>query len=167
MSGVKWLYISKEDKVFKVPNPKNNKYKAVKELAGQNVLKVMMYYETKDRKPERLLIVEFDRIRLDAKGNYELSEVKMKNVMQNALHFMYATPQQLANSEGPIVLPIAPCIPSSKEKVALYAYLNSKIPSLGKDAPKIVENTVSSLQNVHKGKIDMIKEANTLSRLNL
>lgn len=33
MSGVKWLYISNDEKVFKVPNPKNNRYKSVKELA--------------------------------------------------------------------------------------------------------------------------------------
>lgn len=127
----------------------------------------MLYYETKDRKPERLLIVEFDRIRLDTEGVYELTDEEMNKVMQNALHFIYATPQQLANSEGPVVLPVAPSIPSSKEKIALYAYLNNKIPSLGKDAPKIVENTIASLKNVHQEKIDMIKEAKVLRRQNL
>lgn len=162
MGGVKWLYISSDEKVFKVPNPKHNRYKAVKELAGQNVMKVMLYYATKDRKPERLLIVQFDRIRLDTEGIYELTDEEMSKVMQNALHFMYATPQQLASNGGPVVLPIAPSVPTAKEKVALYAYLNSKIPSLGEEAPKIVEKTIASLKKVYQEKIDMIKEAKVL-----
>lgn len=59
MSGTRWLYISNDLKVHKVPNPKNSKFKPIKELAGQEVLKVLLYYETFEKKPSKLLLLEF------------------------------------------------------------------------------------------------------------
>ncbi|MCL1694585.1 hypothetical protein [Lysinibacillus sp. BPa_S21] len=162
MSGVKWLYISKECKVYKVPNPKNGKFKELKELSGQDVLKVMLYYETKDRKPDKLIFVEFDRVNLDSEGIYELNDERNSKVLKNAFQFIYNTPQELADNKSPFELPLAPSVPSINEKIALYEYLNKKFPNLGKNAPVVVENKICSLKKIHQEKINMIKEANKL-----
>lgn len=143
MSGVKWLYISTENKIYKVPNPKNGKFKEIKELSEQDVLKVMLYYKTKNRRPDKLVMLEFDRITLDSEGVYELTDKRQSKVLQNAFQFIYNRPQELAD---PFELPLAPKVPSNNEKIALYEYLNKKFPNLGKDAPAIVENEIGSLK---------------------
>ncbi|WP_155592052.1 hypothetical protein [Lysinibacillus cavernae] len=152
MGGIKWLYISKENKVYKVPNPKNGKFKAIKELSEQDVLKVMLYYRTKNRKPAKLVMVEFDRITLDSQGMYEVTDERQRRMLQNAFQFLYNTPQQLAENKSTFELPLAPTVPSTIEKKALYGYLNQNLPNLGNDAPAIVENAISSLNNIHEKK---------------
>ncbi|MBK3495041.1 hypothetical protein JFL43_09245 [Viridibacillus sp. YIM B01967] len=146
MSGVKWLYISTENKIYKVPNPKNGKFKEIKELSEQDVLKVMLYYKIKNRRPDKLVMLEFDRITLDSEGVYELTDKRQSKVLQNAFQFIYNRSQELANNKSPFELPLAPKVPSNNEKIALYEYLNKKFPNLGKDAPAIVENEIGSLK---------------------
>ncbi|MFJ8102716.1 hypothetical protein [Lysinibacillus sp. NPDC096212] len=167
MGGIKWLYISEENKIYKVPNPKNGRFKEIKELSEQDVLKVMLYYRTKNRKPDKLVMVEFDRITLDSQGGYEVTDERNRRMLQNAFQFIYNTPQQLADSKSPFELPLAPSVPSNIEKKALYEFLNQNFPNLGNDAPAIVENAISSLKKIHQKKIDLIKEANKLRKSNL
>jgi len=167
MGGIKWLYISEENKIYKVPNPKNGKFKEINELSEQDVLKVMLYYRTKNRKPDKLVMVEFDRITLDSQGGYEVTDGRKRRMLQNAFQFIYNTPQQLADSISPFELPLAPSVPSNIEKKALYEFLNQNFPNLGNDAPAIVENAISSLKKIHQKKIDLIKEANKLRKSNL
>ncbi|MGE7986088.1 hypothetical protein [Lysinibacillus fusiformis] len=167
MGGIKWLFISKEHKVFKVPNPKNGRFKEIKELSEQDVLKVMLYYRTKNRKPDKLVMVEFNRITLDSQGVYEVTDESKKRKLQNAFQFIYNTPQQLSDNRSPFELPLAPIVPSDMEKQVLYDYLNRNFQNLGKDAPAIVENAISSLKKIHEKKINFIQEANKLRETNL
>lgn len=69
MGGIKWLYISKENKIYKVPNPKNGRFKEIKELSEQDVLKVMLYYRTKNRKPDKLVWLNLIELLLIQKGS--------------------------------------------------------------------------------------------------
>lgn len=167
MGGIKWLYISKENKIYKVPNPKNGIFREIKELSEQDVLKVMLYYRTKNRKPDKLVMVEFDRITLDSNGVYEVIDEREKRMLQNAFQFIYNTPQQLADNKSPFELPQEPSVPSNIEKIALYEYLNQNFPNLGNDAPAIVENAISSLKKIHQKKINLIEETNKLRKCNL
>lgn len=167
MGGIKWLYISKENKIYKIPNPKDGRFKEIKELSEQDVLKVMLYYRTKNRKPDKLVMVEFDRITLDSQGVYEVTDERKKRMLPNAFQFIYNTPQQLTDNKSPFEIPLAPSVPSNIEKKALYEYLNQHFPNLGKDAPTIVENAISSLKKIHQKKVDFIKEANKLRKSNL
>lgn len=70
----RYLFVSSEGKVVKIARPKDHKYKSVPQLAGEDVLEVILYYRNKDRKPHQLLMVEFDRFHLDSHGNYEQTE---------------------------------------------------------------------------------------------
>lgn len=162
MSGVKWLYISSDYKIYKVSQPKDRVFKAVKELAGQDVMQVMLAYETSVRKPSRLFHIEFCRISLNPDGTYNLNDSERVGVWHNANHFLNADPQRLAEREGQFVLPIAPSIPSSKEKLVLYDYLKKHFPLLAKDAPTLVEKTIRIGNQLHKERIEMIKKAKLL-----
>lgn len=166
MSGVRFLYISQEGKVFRVPQPKNNRFKAVQELSDQVVLKVLLYYETEDRKPSKLLLVEFDRIQLDSEGVYELSDTEINKVIGNAFEYIFATPEEMAKSHRPFVIPLAPSLPDEIEKKALYDYLELKLPLLRKDAPLITEKTINKLNKIHEEKLTLVKEANKLRNKN-
>lgn len=82
MTGCRFLFISSNgDKIIKISQPKNHKYKSVPQLANQNVLEVILFYKNKDRKPHQLLTIEFDRFRLDSNGNYEETEVDRKRAL--------------------------------------------------------------------------------------
>lgn len=161
---MRWLYISKGAKVYKVPHPKNLKFKAVKELAGQEVLQVMLYYETKDKEPYKLMLTQFDRIILDSEGIYEHNDEDRDRAMYNYLNFAFTTPDDLAKRDDPLTIPLAPVIPLKIEKEALYEYLTQKVPSLAEDAPLIVEGTIKSLQKSHEEKNNLIRDAQKLKR---
>lgn len=147
MGGLKCLYISAENKIYKVPYPKNGRFKKIKDLSEQDVLKVIVYYRTKNRKPDKLVRIEFDRITLDSNGVYEETDVRKRRMLRNAFKFIYNMPQQLSDNNSPIKLPLAHSVPSYIEKIALYEYLNQNFPNLGNDAPIIVENEIKSLEN--------------------
>lgn len=55
------------------------------------------------------------------------------------LNFIYATAQQMVNREGPVVLPLAPSIPSSKEKIA---YLNNEVLYFSVNEPYLFKNNI-------------------------
>jgi len=112
-------------------------------------------------------MVEFDRITLDSKGVYEVTDERQRRMLQNAFQFLYNTPQELVDTKLPFELPLAPTVPSDIEKKAIYEYLNKNLPNLGNDAPAIVENAISSLKKIHEKKINLIKEANKLRKSNL
>jgi len=156
------LYITSENKVVKVTQPKNHIFKPIGKLAGQDVLRILLYYKTVNRKPSKLLLVEFNRVKLDSEGGYQLSDSEMDNAMFNFNHFGFTTPQELANRDTPLPIPIEPVIPTSEEKSAIYNYIKEKLPPLSTDAPYIVESTIASLKQSHQRNIELIKQASKL-----
>lgn len=62
MSGAKPLFISKDGKVHRIPWPKNNIYKRIEALSNQEVLEIILYYKTKDKRPNKLVHVDFDHL---------------------------------------------------------------------------------------------------------
>jgi hypothetical protein len=162
MSGIRWLFISEDFKVYRTYEPKNHVYKPIKELASQEVLEVILFYETNERKPYKLLQVSFERLGLDSTGGYVITDDARDRGFYNLTNYAFATPEDLASSEEPLAIPIAPITPSSSEKKALYKYLKEKLPSLAKDAPLVVERCVNSLKQNHQNNIDLIRQAKRL-----
>ncbi|WP_458125859.1 hypothetical protein [Paenibacillus sp. Z3-2] len=146
MSGSRWLYLSNDLKVHRVPKPKNSKFKPIKELAGQEVLKVHLYYETFEKKPSKLLLLQFDRVTLDSEGSYELTQEEMDKALYNFNEFGFVTPEELAQRDGPLSLPIAPVLPTIQEKNTLYNYLKENLNPLSHNAPYIMEERISALK---------------------
>lgn len=162
MSGIRWLFISEECKVFRTYEPKNYTYKPIKELASQEVLQVILFYETKERKPYKLLQVWFERLELDSTGGYVITDEARDRGLYNAIKYGFTSPEELANREEPLSIPIAPITPSSSEKEALYKYLKEKIPALSKNAPFVVEGCLKSLKQNHQDNINLIRQAKKL-----
>lgn len=159
MSGSRWLYLSNDLKVHKVPKPKNGKFKPVKGLGGQEVLKVHLYYETFEKKPSKLLLLEFDRVTLDSEGSYELTQEEMEKALYNFNEFGFVTPEELAQRDEPLSLPRAPVLPTAEEKKTVYNYLKENIISLSHNAPYIMEERISALKRIHKEHIELIRKA--------
>ena len=163
MSGIRFLFISKDNKVFRTSQPKNLVYKPILELAEQEVFEVILYYETKERKPNKLLTVWFNRLKLDSAGGHVVSDDTRKRAFFNySVYGGFVTAEELANSDQPLAIPVAPVIPTVKEKEALYAYLKDKSPPLFKDAPFIVEKRITALKVTHQNNIDLMKRASKL-----
>ncbi|MCY7751759.1 hypothetical protein MOB25_00180 [Bacillus haynesii] len=162
MTGTRWIFISEDCKVFRVPQPKNLVYKPISELSDQEVLEVILFYETKDRKPSKLLTVQFNRLRLNSSGKYEMNDEDTRRSMHNFFEFGMATPEDIAKRDRPLALPIAPVVPLASEKEALYLYLKEKLPSLAEDAPIVVEKVIQFLKQTHQKHIKLIKQAKKL-----
>jgi hypothetical protein len=162
MSGIRWLFISEDYKVFRTYEPKNHTYKPIKELANQEVLEVILFYETKDRKPYKLLQVWFERLGLDSTGGYVINKEAKDRGLYNFIEYGFATPEDLANRDEPLSIPVAPITPTGSEKEALYKYLKDKLPALAEDAPFVVERCITSLKQNHQNYIDLIRQAKKL-----
>ncbi|EES73360.1 MULTISPECIES: hypothetical protein [Paenibacillus] len=146
MTGCRYLFISSNgDKIIKISQPKNHKYKSVPQLANQNVLEVILFYKNKDRKPHQLLTVEFDRFRLDSNGNYEETEVDRKRAFHNFFAFgMPSLLEEVEVDDKPLPIPVAPIVPTDSEKRSLYSYINEKLPNLAAAAPYVVESKIKA-----------------------
>ncbi|MEC0129132.1 hypothetical protein [Paenibacillus pabuli] len=133
----RYLFVSREGKVVKIARPKDHKYKSVPQLAGEDVLEVILYYRNKDRKPHKLLMVEFDRFHLDSHGNYKQTEEDRKRAIHNFLSFGMA----------------------DAEKRSLYDYINEKLPSFSDDAPNVVESKIKAPKEKHEDFKSMAKKS--------
>ncbi|MDQ0193381.1 hypothetical protein [Paenibacillus wynnii] len=159
MTGCRYLLISSNgDKIIKISQPKDHKYKSVPQLANQNVLEVILFYKNKDRKPYQLLTFEFDRFRLDSNGDYEEKEVDRKRAFHN--FFAFVMPSLLEEVEDkPISIPVAPIVPTDSEKRLLYNYINEMIPNLATDAPYVVESKIKASREKYEEIKNMAKKS--------
>ncbi|WP_042161976.1 hypothetical protein [Paenibacillus gorillae] len=162
MTGVRHLYIAKENKVFRIPQSRKTPKKYSEELALQEVLEVLMYYEIKARKPSKLLMIEFDRFTLDSTGQYQSTEKKSRE-MYNFLHFGCLTPEKIAQKEGLTIFPIPPNLPTKDEKEALYKYLEENSAVLFRDAPIVMESRIRALKEKHREYVDLIKKSKSIN----
>ena len=163
MSGTRWVLISKDNKVYKISQPRNWIFKPMRELAGEEVLEVILYYDIKNRKPNKLLMVDFDRINLSEEGSRIQSDEDDRKVLHNFFEFGLTTIEELAKKEV-LAIPVAPIIPSTLEKEALYTYLREKLEVLADEAPIIVENRIKYLKQKHMECVSMVREASKLRK---
>jgi len=73
MSGIRIILISKEGKAYRIPIPKDFKYKPIPELSNQEVLEVHISYYTENRRPTQIIDFYFNRITLNENGGYEIT----------------------------------------------------------------------------------------------
>lgn len=160
MTGCRYLFISNGDKIIKISQPKNHKYKSVPQLANQDVLEVILYYKNKDRKPHELLTIGFDRFRLDSNGNYEETEADRKRAFHNFFAFgMPSLLEEVEAEDKPLPIPVAPIVPTDNEKRLLYSYINEKLPNLAADAPYVVESKIKASREKYEEFKNMAKKS--------
>ncbi|MGC5770770.1 hypothetical protein [Paenibacillus pabuli] len=163
----RYLFVSREGKVVKIVRPKNHKYKSVPQLAGEDVLEVILYYRNKDRKPNELLMVGFDRFRLDSQGNYVQTEEDRKRAFHNFHSFGMADLLEGIEDEKedkPLPIPVAPIIPTTAEKRSLYDYINEKLPNFSDDAPYVIENKIKAAKEKYEEFKSMARKSRNPSK---
>jgi hypothetical protein len=142
MTGIKCLYITKDNQLYKIPTPKGHINKPVSYLANQEVLFVLLYYETFNKIPSKLISANFDRIQLNNIGGYELTMDEMKKRYYNFEHYSFNDAKSLSKKEY-IPIPQATVIPTLSEKEILYQYIESKFPLLWCSFSELLENYIS------------------------
>ncbi len=165
MSGSIYLYVSNKGKVHKIPKPKDSVhryraiYKAVPSLANENVLLVVLGYETLNRKPYELDIISFRRVILDDNGVYKPNYDNWDSSLTNFLNFDFVSADNLADSDI-IPMPVAPDnIPTEIEKKALYSYVKENYPLLWVNCSYIVEKNIKSIEQNYNELKNLVKEA--------
>lgn len=164
MSGSIHLYVG-DNKVYRIPLPKGDTYKAVPQLANKEVLYTYFVYDTINRKPEVLINFYCDRLKLDNKGQYTQTDEEINRHYHNIRYYGFETVESLSEREGPWVIPLAPTIPSSQEKATIIQYLSDRYPSLAKDVLWVIESYIAHITQLHKETLNMIKEANKLRKI--
>ncbi|EHI98145.1 hypothetical protein CDLVIII_1452 [Clostridium sp. DL-VIII] len=165
MSGIMYLYVSDKNGAHKIPKPKrlpytySTTYKAVPSLANEEVLLVILCYETVNRKPHELDLISFHRARLDENGCYIQDKEELNNSLINFVNYAFTTSDELALRDT-IPIPVAPKnIPTENEKNALYSYVKENYPNLWTNCPYLVEQNVKSIEKHHNELKELVKEA--------
>ncbi|NLB42540.1 MAG: hypothetical protein GX815_09835 [Clostridiales bacterium] len=164
MSGLRFLYISREGEVYPIPIPKDSTYKKVTELANELVLKVNLIYETRNRKPWQLYYVGFDRVQLNALGQYIMTDEEIDNSVFNFTNFSLVTAEELSKREDPLPVPQSIDVPTAKEKEVLINYIKHKYPALWQNSPSVIEETIRSRIEKHTKLVKLVKEASAIRR---
>jgi len=166
MSGIRYLFISKDNHVYKITTPKYNFYKAVPELSGQDILEVILYYDTIERKPSRLLSVSFDRLLLDENGLYILTQEEIEKGMRNYLLFAFQSPETIAKNDIPLTIPTTVCIPTKPEKDRLKNYLKKYLPQLYCEGSQVIEAEIANRIGLNNKNKSFILEAAKIRKSN-
>ncbi|OOM70755.1 hypothetical protein CLPUN_51690 [Clostridium puniceum] len=161
MTGIKCLYITKDNHVYKIPVPNDNFYKPISHLSNQEVLFTLLYYETINRTPAKLIYANFDRIQLNDDGGYELTIDEIKKRYYNFDHYGFISAELLSQKEF-IPIPQATTIPTASEKEALYCYIKNKLPILWCDFSKTLENYIDSCIHNDLELKQLVKKASML-----
>jgi len=143
MTGIKCLYITKDNNIYKIPAPNGNLYKPVPSLADEEVLFTILYYETINRIPSKLISANFDRIQLDNNGGYKLTIDEIKKRYYNFDNYGFSDAEWLSQKDC-LPLPQATIIPTPTEKEALHYYIKDKFPSLWVNFTEILECYIQS-----------------------
>ncbi|MDR3587524.1 MAG: hypothetical protein P4L59_19765 [Desulfosporosinus sp.] len=166
MSGIKFLFISREGEVYPIPALKGSVYKPVPRLANESVLVVELFYEVENRKPWQLIYVGFDRIQLDGHGRYILTMEERGSKFYNICHFGLTSAEELSKREEPIAIPKALVVPNAKEKKALISFIKTKYPALWENSPEAVELSIQSRLNTHCDLVNLVKKSTVIRRKN-
>lgn len=165
LSGIMYLYVSNKNEAYKIPKPKyspytyTTTYKAVPSLANEEVLLVILCYETLNRKPHKLDLISFHRAKLDEKGCYISNQEELNNSLNNFVNYAFSTSDDLALRDT-IPIPIAPVnIPTENEKNALYSYVKENYPLLWVNCPFLVEQNSKSIEKHYNELKELVKEA--------
>ena len=143
MTGLKCVYITKYNDIYKIPVPNGNLYKPVPALADQEVLLALLYYETLNKIPSKLISANFDRIQLDSTGGYKLTIDELKKRYYNFEHYGLSNSELLSQKDC-LHIPQATIIPTITEKEVLYYYIKQKFPHLWVNFAEILECYIQS-----------------------
>lgn len=166
MAGIRYLYITEDLKVIKVPIPKGSAFKAVPGHKNQSVLCVELLYETENRVPVTIWRIIFNRIELDENGQYDLTTDEVSKNMRNVMLFSNQTPESLSEGDDPLPIPSSMTIPTRAQRKALLEYIKNKMPTLHSEAAYMVQQAVAIAEEQNKRYRKLILDAAKIRKLN-
>lgn len=154
--GIKYLCVY-DGNVYEIPvyKIKDGKFPK-KELAGRTVIMMEMIYETKNRRPYKIVRVAFDRVSFDENGIYDVRKDSASEVIGVKLEYMYS---KFHKKNEPLPIPIAPVIPSGEEVKIIKEYLKKKYPILYANSSNAIEEWIEEAKEQHQKEIVMMKES--------
>ena len=158
MPSTMCFYISKDGGVYRRPVPNSDSCKPFISLANQEILMVLVHSETINRKPIRVDLVSFDRLKLDSEGGFEYNKKEMKDRSYNFIHFGFADEEELSEREE-IPIPKAPRVPTREELDALYKYINDNYPVLSESLKICMNEHIRSIKKHHEELKTMVKKS--------
>jgi hypothetical protein len=159
MAGTRFLFITKDLQIHKIPIPNECIYKAIPSLANQEVLEVIIHYETINRKPNKLIFVSFQRLLLNANGQYRLTNDEIDERSRNFIEFAYYTPETLSKKEGPLSIPTTLTLPTQIEKECLKDYIKKNMSKLVATGYSVIEREIASRKKINLENKKLIIEA--------
>lgn len=124
-------------------------------LANTTGLLTTIVYETKNRRPYKIVRTNFDRINFNENGIYSFSEQILSENFR--IKFNYAIGGYDGLSTLPV--PIAPELPNKNELALLKSYINEKYPILLENDPFVLESTMKKLTTQHMNDIQRMKKS--------
>jgi len=154
--GMKYLCVY-DGNVYEIPvyKIKDGKFPK-KELAGKTVIMMEMIYETKNRRPYKIVRIAFDRVSFDEHGIYDVGKDDTSKVIDVKLEYMYS---RYHKSTEPLPIPIAPVIPTDEEVNIIKEHLRKKYPVLYQNSSNVIEEWIQDAQEQHQKEIRMMKES--------
>lgn len=124
-------------------------------FSNQSVLKMEMVYETKNRKPNKILRIIFNNILFNSDGIYDYGAASVSKEFQVKLEYIMSG---IGLESSPLPIPIAPVIPSNKEVELLKNHLNNKYPLLLFNSPYALEEAINQSKVQHQEDVVKMKD---------
>lgn len=150
------FHISNNNEIHKVPKSYYDESKTIIKLSNTTILEVMLIYDVLNRKPEKLVRIEFNRCQIDSFAN--IVNRNDSNALENFLNYSGCTADELSLREQ-IPIPRAYTFPTDKEKQVLYDFLKKKYPVLWNDCPYITEFLIKKQTDMFDQYKELVKKA--------
>jgi hypothetical protein len=150
------FHISNNNEILKVPKYYYDKSKTIIQLSNTTILEVILFYEVLNRKPEKLIAIEFNRCQIDSAAN--IIDRNDSSALKNFLNYNSCNADELSLREE-IPIPRAHTIPTKKEKQVLYDFLENKFPLLWNECPYITESHIKKQNGLLDGYKKLVKKA--------
>ena len=158
MPGIAYFYITSENQVIKVPQPKKDGFKPLTTLANEEVIIVEIAYTTSNRKPISTSLVSFRRVTLDVNGSYRTSDEEISEAV-NDLDALYFGASKIAESSDPLEIPRARFIPTNEQKNIIIQYIKKEYPGLYQTVAYKIQEYCDAVVYRNEKKRKLIKEA--------
>ena len=150
------FHISDNNEIHKVPKSYYGESKTIIQLANTTILEVVLGYEVLNRKPDKLINIEFNRCKINSLAN--IVDRNDSSAIKNFMNYSLCTADELSLRKE-IPIPRAHTVQTEKEKQVLYDFLKNKYPVLWDDCPYITESHIKKLNEILAEYKELVKEA--------
>lgn len=150
------FHLSNNNEIHKVPKSYYGDSKTIIQLANTTILEVVLFFEVLNRKPEKLVAIEFNRCQIDSATN--IIDRNDSNALKNFLNYSSCNADELSLREE-IPIPRAYTTPTKKEKQILYDFLENKYPLIWNECPYITESHIKKQNDLLASYKELVKKA--------